>query len=84
MATRDATPLIKNAARHLRQLRHPRLLKYEWEQKTASLISIVTEPVEPLAPLLQSLDGSEALMIVHDVAEALLFLDQVESLPPSR
>ena len=81
----------RNAHHWLKTLRHPSILKYEWEQGrlegsgnglNSGVLSIVTEPAEPLAGLLGSFTCSEVLLATYDILSALSFLDQVRPLSP--
>lgn len=62
-AASAATPQDRarqTAAQRLRRLRHPRLVKLEWEQRQAGTCSLVTEPVLPLQMQLSSQVGPPA------------------------
>ncbi|EDQ86055.1 uncharacterized protein MONBRDRAFT_38604 [Monosiga brevicollis MX1] len=81
-STADPDPvlsLVKNSANWLRKLRHPCLLKYEWEQGTTAQrrLGIVTEPVVPWASLDCRLTPHEALVLCHTLVRALTFLTEV-------
>ena len=70
--------MIANARKRFRVLRHPYLVKMEWEQTEGQgVISIVTEPILPLRQVLQTMDESEVMQGLFEILTALCFLNQV-------
>ncbi len=58
----------------LKTIRHPSVLKFEWEQRDELLLSMVTEPVTPLIALSDELTAPEICLGLFDAAQALDFL----------
>lgn len=73
----DVQSMINTARTQFKSLRHPSLVKMEWEQIEAGVISIVTEPLFPFRQLAQTLCEDEVIAGLADILSALLFLNEV-------
>eukprot|EP00053_Salpingoeca_punica_P015952 m.148725 g.148725 ORF g.148725 m.148725 type:complete len:282 (-) comp16838_c2_seq4:287-1132(-) len=65
---------IDNGLQRLKRLRHPSLLRFQWEQRDGAILSVVTERVTPLASVLSDLEPSEVCLGLRDVITCLAFL----------
>ena len=58
----------------LKVIRHPSIVKFQWEQRTSSLLSMITEPLEPVLSELPHMSASEVSLGLHSIAEGFAFL----------
>lgn len=59
---------------YLRTLRHPGLLKCHEVVETSEELSVVTEPVIPLANVIDSLNVQEVIAGIHGIITTVAFL----------
>lgn len=72
---------IENGHHWLKILRHPCILKYEWEQHISqTTTSVIVEAVVPLVQHAAALTSHELLLGLYDMVQAIAFLHKV-SLP---
>eukprot|EP00051_Salpingoeca_urceolata_P016811 m.225804 g.225804 ORF g.225804 m.225804 type:complete len:761 (+) comp18786_c1_seq2:159-2441(+) len=67
---------ISNGSQRLRGLRHPGILKYQWAQEEAGVVSMITETATPLLVVADNepLYMTDVAVGLHSVLEALAFL----------
>lgn len=68
-----------HSRQHLRSLRHPSILLFQWCQEDDDIVSIITEPALPLEMVAgnQPITPAEVALGLKDLLEALQFLAKV-------
>ena len=64
-----------SCAQHIKALRHPSVLRFQWDQLDASgSIAVITDPVRPLSVAKQSWNDNDVALGLHSILRALDFL----------